>query len=487
MEIVIEEDGKFLDITRVPDSLKDRSALKKYVFKRDCYVDLFENIFSVLPKKKRKTVVVTGTAGIGKSSFFLFILNLLLKDPSKLGLETKSFYYQTDSGKVTLYRHVKDNEFREEELTRITDNSIPLFADMISDGPPMSNNFGVCFVFSSFRINRFKEIIKSGLMRIMPLWSEQEQYILLESDKFQSETDAEELKKAKKYIKYFGGTMRNILSAAENDNLEIMEVAIKAKGKSVCEKFYSSGFGGIEDEISDVLVHRYPTKNDDNEFNYGICSFKFASDYVALRILALENEMAANLARRKFSSGAYGGGDDGNQFESACLRYFKISGVNFTAKPLTNDLKEIDLTFPQHREFLANNWEDQKNYLEPNILYIPTYRNMESGDAFCQMVIDGKWTLVVIQCTIAETHSVLQNGLKTIRDCYTKNSGLQVDDTVIMFMVPKNSKLKTEQKLLVQTTKKKEVKEVTRSSIKISGQYKIENLLATLNVADQEE
>jgi hypothetical protein len=84
-----------------------------------------------------------------------------------------------------------------------------------------------------------------------------------------------------------------------------------------------------------------------------------------------------------------------------------------------------------------------------------------------------KWTLVILQCTIAEKHPVNHNGVKVIHDCYTKNSKLKVDDTVIMFMIPLNGKLKTQQPLVTQ--------EKNETKIVISAQYKIENALVTID------
>ena len=40
MEIVIKEDEKFLDLTGVPDVLKLRSGVRKYLYRRDCCGEL---------------------------------------------------------------------------------------------------------------------------------------------------------------------------------------------------------------------------------------------------------------------------------------------------------------------------------------------------------------------------------------------------------------------------------------------------------------
>ncbi len=52
-----------------------------------------------------------------------------------------------------------------------------------------------------------------------------------------------------------------------------------------------------------------------------------------------------------------------------------------------------------------------------------------------------------------------------------------MDDTVIMFMIPLNGKLRTEQLLVIQKKKKK--KDVQRATIEVTAQYKIVNTLVT--------
>ena len=57
----------------------------------------------IVRKKACKTFAILGTAGIGKSSLFMVVLKLLLEDPAKFGLKTRSFYFQTRQGKIRLY------------------------------------------------------------------------------------------------------------------------------------------------------------------------------------------------------------------------------------------------------------------------------------------------------------------------------------------------------------------------------------------------
>ena len=70
---------------------------------------------------------------------------------------------------------------------------------------------------------------------------------------------------------------------------------------------------------------------------------------------------------------------------------------------------------------------------------------------------------------------LLHHWVKIIYDCYTKILDLIVDDMVIMFMIPLNGKLKTEQSLVIQTKKQ----DVQRATIEVTSQYQIVNTLVT--------
>jgi hypothetical protein len=80
------------------------------VYVRDCYLQLIDDILISLPKKNCKAFAILGTAGIGKSSFFLVVLKMLLDDPEPFGLHTRSFYFQTRKDMMWLYSH-EDGSF----------------------------------------------------------------------------------------------------------------------------------------------------------------------------------------------------------------------------------------------------------------------------------------------------------------------------------------------------------------------------------------
>lgn len=486
VEIIIKEDGRFLNLTGVPHLLKLRSGLSKYLYRRDCYEVFIDDIIASLPLKICKTFAILGTAGIGKSSLFFVLLKMLIQDPSQFGLSTRSFYFQTRDEVIWLYRHVHGTEFsphfvdRGEEL----DEAVPLFADMETEHGSPKEHAGISFIFTSFRPSRFKELTKKGWRKVMPTWSADEQADYFNSTQFESEYSKEVGLRAYNNIQFFGGCIRSNIDSAitAKDPMRKIEQALRVKGDLVCERFFKAGFGGSEDVVSDVLIHRNPEMVDDKyDFDSESCTFSFASPYVLQRLLQLKDNMLVTEARTKYTAGTFRGGDDGNEFELLCLHGFQISGVKFLAQPLTGGAHATDVIFPA-KQVLALNWRERENYLQVDVLYIPPYGNLESGDSFCLIKINERWTLVIIQCTIAETHPVKQNGVKVIHDCYKKNTALKIDDTVIMFMIPVNGKLKTKQALVTQKKKEEGMQEVQRITIAVTAQYKIENALVTVDV-----
>ena len=436
---------------------------------------LLTNIATSLPKLSCKTVAVLGTAGIGKSSFLLFCIFKLLEDPALFGVSTRSFYFQEEDKEVWLYEHVGGDEFSVRLLD--TDDpleaTIPMFVDMLKPISPRSPS-GPCLIFTSFQPNRYKELVKDGWSKIMPTWSVEEQAALFASNEFCCEFGTAIAKLAFENIQYFGGAIRHNIRTAQKGSIPTKKIdaELDRKGQDICHRYFEAGFGRTEDDMADLLIHRNPTYEDGLPiFDADTISYSFASPYVLRSLLHLNNQMLATSARNKYSSGTFRGGDDGNEFELLCLHGFKISGVEFTAHPLSPGLPACTVTFPR-KEILALNWRERVDYLKEEVLYIPPYGNLESGDAFCVIQLNGKLTLVIIQCTIANDHPVKQNGIRAIYDCCKKKSKLDVKETVIMFMIPKNGKLKTLQKIVSQKGN-----EPQRAALKVKKQYIIENAL----------
>jgi hypothetical protein len=72
-------------------------------------------------------------------------------------------------------------------------------------------------------------------------------------------------------------------------------------------------------------------------------------------------------ARNKYDADTFCGSDDGNLFELLCLYGFKVSDEKFRVLPLTDSVKEKQVTF-RAKQVLALNWrEEVSNYLEANV------------------------------------------------------------------------------------------------------------------------
>lgn len=494
VEIAIKEDGKFLDISRVPDQLKLRSRLAAYLYRRNSYNEFIADILASLPRKRCKTIAILGTAGIGNSSLFLVLLQLLLEDPSQFGLKSRSFYYQTRPDVTWLYNHEFGSAFsvRFVPVGERLDASILLFTDIeTTDGSPTEHG-GVSIIFTPFRPSRFKELTKNGWRKVMPPWSANEQTAFFQSSHFEHEYGEGVAQRAYENMEFFGGSIRSNIQVAlsEENPAQIVDYEVQTKGPLVCQRYYSTGFGGIEDFGTDVLVHRHPRKVDNmynnmhnrhNMYNYNAepCAYSFASPYVLRRFLKLRGSTLATEARAKYSNDTVLGREEGSDFELLCLHGFKISNVEFVAQPLTDDANAVTVRFPP-KQVLVLSWREQKNYLQANVLYLPPYGSLECGSAFCLMKINDRRTLVVLLCTAAEAHPVSQKGLKTIHDCYTKNSALRVDDTVLMFMVPVNGKLKSKQPLVAQKEDGAQT-DAELVAIEVTAQYKIVNALVTVD------
>eukprot|EP01031_Cornospumella_fuschlensis_P028347 gene28346-34224_t len=221
---------------------------------------------------------------------------------------------------------------------------------------------------------------------------------------------------------------------------ESIEEALRAKGDQLCVRFCPAGFGGVEEDLSDLLVHRNPVKKSDGSYNYNpyFCVHSFASPYVLRRLLQLKDSVLVIAARCKNTTGTFGSRDDGRVFELLCLHDFKISGVEFRAEPLTEGAEATTVVYPAK----------------------------ESGSAFCPIEIDGRSTLVILQCIIAGTHPVKQNGIRIIHDASRKTGNyLVVDDTVIMFMIPVIGKLNTRTSPTVFLGKRRKIIVVTGTTM----------------------
>jgi hypothetical protein len=446
----------------------------KNLFIRSCYNELYVEIIAdiddVLKTRRTPRFAITGTVGIGKSSFFLYFLWRHMEDK----WEDKSFYYQDNQNFVMFYKNTDDFKFTITKVEGLTEKKYPLFVDMINENSPVTH-LGTIIIFSSFKPGRFKELTKEGFVKIMPTWSykEMSEYILSDSFGRDFGKTLDEREQTLSKFEYFGGCLRHVIY----NDMDIIHQAINSKGAGLCAQYFKSGHGGIEDYISDVLIHRDPHIDNSGKVIYGgQCVYKFASEYISRKIFSKHHEIVIAEAKQKFAIGTMCGGEDGKTFELLCFHACNFSGKEFEATPLNNtsDLSDFRITFPVS-DYLERDWKSSKNYLKANVLYLPRVGNLESGDAFCVMELNHISTLIVLQVTIAEAHPIKMKGLQTISKCFDEADG-KIENKILIFITPENGTLNSKQNL--HTPDSKVAKNIPKNIILFSkNQFKIENNL----------
>lgn len=463
-------DGAFLKFSSFPTVLTTRNLLQGHLFIRDCYPDIMTEISTSLQSigLKKKAVSIIGTAGIGKSSFFAYCLDAFLNNPSCLlsKNEDKSFYYQTGSQKVYFFSYNGRNsndalEFDQYILgpQEVTDDRYPLFADLKDKIGQPEDHTGTILLFCSLSNERYKEVTKEGSWKLMPTWTtlELEAYICSEEFKAEFKATPEQCQKTYEASFVCGGKLRNCLKCGlKGVNPEsLIDSALSQKGFLVAQNFFTGGFGGLEIEISDDLVHRNPLQRADGSFDYEaldkVVNFHFASPYVLNKIRERFKQEIVSKAKAKYAVGTFSGGSDGSEFELLCFHGFKFCNVIFPIVPLngTTGLHKVEVVFPD-MEVLTLDWKCRIDYLKPNVLYVPPYGNLESGDGFCVLTINGIQTLIILQCTIAENHPVKANGVAVIRKAMCDVSKVSVEDVILVFVTPSKGKLRTKQNIVSQ-------------------------------------
>lgn len=279
------------------------------LFIRECYPELYDDIVDSLKTKKRGAVI--GTAGIGKSTFFLYFLYRYLRD---VGPENdRSFYYQVEQGKVSLYRHHTDgNNYSMWSNVSDLNPKIPLFVDMNCSSPPVEH-LGVAIIFSSFRADRYKEYCKNGWIKVMPTWKYDEFSEYTGTSQFWANhqlNPADDMENVRAAYEMYGGSLRYVMECVSDVKKGksatcIIDAAIADKGRDIARDFFVIGFGGPNTSISDVLIHRNPLLDDDGRIQYDgknmVLNYNFASPYVFHRIKALDPEAIVTAARQKYN------------------------------------------------------------------------------------------------------------------------------------------------------------------------------------------
>ena len=445
-------DGSY-QITSLPTILVTRNNFSegKHLFIRPCYNDMVTVFFNSMDASGEDVVPFIGTAGVGKSCLFLYILIQWFTREEQL----KSFYYQVDSSEIFSFAEASSG-FRVSKFVAAgasLNEKLPLFVDMKNVSLPQTHT-GKTFIFSSFQPDRYKEIVKEKDEYIIPTWNEDEysQFLLLDhfwTDRGLDRASHNDL--VQQSIVMYGGSFRNVLMGAKAVSTGSskcidwkIEDALRMKGSKTAECVFRNDLCGGDLEISDVLIHRNPPVNENGVYLYSAKNvvYTVASSYIFKKLFEVRLSQFSADAKQKFNGGNCRGGEDGQLFEFLCLSVCPILEKSFDLVSLHQPPHTQEITVPAKKTMLTQNWKTAKLELELDQLYVPSHGNMESGDAFCLLNVQGVLTVVVFQMTIAEDHPVRMRGLRVISDRFPK-----AQQQYLVFVTPVNGKLSKPQNL----------------------------------------
>ena len=439
-----------LEWSKLPQPLATRYQRNpKKLYIRQCYRDLYDQSIAVMKKFQSEGVTLfTGTPGIGKSMFLLYYIFRLIADQ---GTEALRFAFQCESTWYYLFERLSVGANFTQTVKVCRGDNPPkclLLADLTSVSEPAYGATWTC-IFSSPNEGRYKEIMKNSthIKYIMPTWTEQELSCI--------EANSSKLREL---YEWYGGVPRHVFPSQKvNDAFDDVRNALTVKGPEVCGQIFTGGFGGKDDSQSYILVHINPPMVDGVYIFCGQPVYCFASHNVFLRLSAMYEGKklaeAVNIFNVGDPCGTFGPSTAGVMFEKLCLWLAPFAGKILEAQslPLTANQQASSFVVPLESRVLNNN-HPPSGSLEPNCLYIPRFSNLESGDAFYVIPHgnDGKFQLVVLQITVAESHPVKVNGLNTIVSAYQEEIVANIDQKVLLFVTYLNGQFRAVQSLTTQ-------------------------------------
>ena len=104
-------DSNFIDVNETSPILFLRNKVVGSFYTRPHYNEINKRILNILKVGNKKLFAIIGTAGIGKSTFFLSLLNDYLSNPKLYGntVDAGSFYYQLEPDSLIFFEFVSKN------------------------------------------------------------------------------------------------------------------------------------------------------------------------------------------------------------------------------------------------------------------------------------------------------------------------------------------------------------------------------------------
>ncbi|CAM9412891.1 unnamed protein product [Ectocarpus sp. 8 AP-2014] len=264
------------------------------IYIRPFYKQLAQLIFSGARSGEMWNTVVTGTPGVGKSTFSFYLLYLLRREGKTVVYDSKNQWYRfSDEGVV---KGTRETFF----MAGYLDDDTEAWHLSDPEGKPYAMFGGVTVVFVSPKQDRVKMFLKEckkSRQLFMPVWGMDE---LLECrEAVYPEMSVVDMKEAFDRV---GGVARAVFDAIElRQHMDKMSSAANETSLDSLQAVLSHERGNIEyfsiDGISDTLLHMIPIP--DTNFEY--FDVNFASDHarnLTVRVLTAKEarDLAAHVA-----------------------------------------------------------------------------------------------------------------------------------------------------------------------------------------------
>ena len=264
-------EGKLFELTQ---SL----GINPTIYVRQCYRKIWNTFLSYEKKRLQLQInfpsyiahaYLTGSPGIGKTTFLPFLIDTLLKEKRKVMFGSK------DMDGFILWTSRQDFEIVEESKIGDYLRNEDIF--FLMDSRDIYNTLGPCIICSSPRSDIARQFCKTALTLYMPIW-EWNEVQELHSQVYNSLISKERLS-----ARFFtlGGIPRYLFDNLQLPAAKILDEAINNCDISHLKRLFESK-GTTGDEISHRLVHLHSFES--NQPPFGEKQLQYASDYATTLI-----------------------------------------------------------------------------------------------------------------------------------------------------------------------------------------------------------
>eukprot|EP00834_Sanchytrium_tribonematis_P001305 NODE_31_length_37178_cov_0.413576.p4 type:complete len:660 gc:universal NODE_31_length_37178_cov_0.413576:11630-13609(+) len=403
------------------ECISNRLHVSSKIFLRDCYGRICDEIFNAekenleLRKKiceVRAFFYLTGTLGIGKTAFTIYLINKLKSMKREIFFGSKELahfvYWNAKGG----YEIVPETDF---EKYSVNDKIFFIF-DSIEY---KASVLGTCLISSSPRSGIAKQFRKIATKLYMPIWSWEEiqkLYDLRYSTFFTRDIIS------CRYL-LLGGVPRLIFNFEENNSsIQVLNDAVSNVGSKKLKNFHESV---VSDEVLHKVIQVHCPEYTDSLF--GNFELKYASDFVTTLVLQKFKkdyfDRVNHFLNDTIDVGMTGGlrGNlheqlghiqlwKGDTFQCRNLKTSNVFSFNFpssTLLPISDNLSDLQ----------AMQWEE-------NIYYKPISKCFECLDSF--LVKEGE--LWGFQFISSKNHIITSALYWCWQNCDLKHYVVVVDD-----------------------------------------------------------